>query len=163
MTVTVAIVSDTHSHLDERIADIVRDCDYAIHAGDICGEDVIDSMQPKTGKVIAVSGNNDPHCHESELPWVSELQLPGGKVSVEHGHFHGMHEPCHDSLRKAHGGSRMVVYGHTHKLTRDMSAMPWVVNPGAAGVVRNHGGPSCLILKATEQDWLVEEHRFTEQ
>lgn len=163
MTVSVAIISDTHGHLDPRIAEIIRDCDYAIHAGDICGANVLAAMQPKSSVVVAVTGNNDPYCMaEVPLPETSELHLPGGIVRIEHGHEHGHHKPCHDSLRRAHPQARVVVYGHTHKMVQDKNGEPWVINPGAAGQTRNHGGPSCLILTADDQEWEVQEFRFTE-
>jgi hypothetical protein len=34
------------------------------------------------------------------------------------------------------------------------------VNPGAAGYTRNHGGPSCLILKASHTQWHIEAIRL---
>ncbi|CAA6802573.1 MAG: Phosphoesterase [uncultured Thiotrichaceae bacterium] len=164
MKVSVAIVSDTHAVLDTRIADLIKDCDYAIHAGDICGENVLADMRPKTGKVVAVLGNNDLHIHGDSLPKRGEMDLPGGKLTVEHGHEHGAHKPDHDSLRESHSGSKVVVYGHTHKMIQDKSATPWVINPGAAGRTRTRGGPSCLILNASaNQEWEIEEFRFPEE
>jgi putative phosphoesterase len=161
--IKVAIVSDTHAHLDERVSDIVKQCDYAIHAGDICGEEILAEMQPKTGTLLAVAGNNDPYCHQNPLPSVLSLDLPGGKLTVEHGHIHGMSQPCHDSLRRAHADSRVIVYGHTHKQLIDKSQQPWVINPGAAGNTRTHGGPSCLVLEADEDKWDVLAYRFSEK
>lgn len=162
MSVSVAIISDTHGHLDPRIIDIIRECDYAIHAGDICGEEVLASMQPKSAIVIAVAGNNEPRCMvDFSLPSVSELALPGGKICIEHGHEHGHHTPCHDSLRQKHPDARVIVYGHTHKMVQDKSALPWVINPGAAGQTRTHGGPSCLVLTASNDAWAVKEFRFS--
>lgn len=166
----VAIVSDTHTHLDGRIAELIRDCDYAIHAGDIGCHAVLEQMQPRTDR-IAVAGNNDTVTawHESEaevvagLPHIAELQLPGGKIAIEHGHRHGHQRPSHDALRQAHPGARVVVYGHTHKMVCDTSEERWVINPGAAGLTRNHGGPSCLILTATDQEWQVETIRFADE
>ncbi len=63
--------------------------------------------------------------------------LPGGKITIEHGHTHGAHQPCHDSLRKAHADAKVIIYGHTHKQVIDKSNNPWVVNPGAAGNTRS--------------------------
>lgn len=163
MTISVAIISDTHGHLDPRIAEIIRECDYAMHAGDICGENVLAAMQPKSSVVIAVTGNNDPYCMpEVPLPATSELALPGGMIRIEHGHVHGMHKPCHDSLRQSHTEARVVVYGHTHKMIQDKSGLPWVINPGAAGQTRTRGGPSCLVLKAQYDEWDVQEFRFND-
>ncbi len=165
MATTVAVVSDTHAFLDPRIIELIRECDIAIHAGDICGADILESMQPKTGKVIAVTGNNDPYCHitNKKLPEVLSIDLPGGKITVEHGHAHGAHQPCHDSLRTTHADAKVIIYGHTHKQVIDKSANPWVVNPGAAGNTRNHGGPSCLVITCSEnKEWEIEQHRFSE-
>lgn len=164
----VAIVSDTHTVLDERIAEIIRECDFAIHAGDIGCQEILDQIQPRIS-TLAVAGNNDYvgawPAHQDEqvasLPNIAELMLPGGKLVVEHGHRHGHHQPDHDLLREAHPQARVVVYGHTHKMVCDQSvASQWVVNPGAAGLTRNHGGPSCLVLSASKDEWQVEQIRF---
>ncbi len=166
--VTVAIVSDTHGYLDSRIERLIHDCDYAIHAGDILGASVLNAMQPRRGVVIAVSGNNDvlekwPE-HErdvvSGLKTMSELELPAGRIVVEHGHRHGHHAPRHDLLRRAHPSARAIIYGHSHKMVCDTGVEPWVLNPGAAGRVRTHGGPSCLVLTASSQEWTIEAVRF---
>ncbi len=162
MTISVAIISDTHAHLDERIANVIKQCDYAIHAGDICGEEILTAMQPKTGKVYAVAGNNDLFLQGGNIPHTLDIDLPGGKIAVEHGHNHGMHKPSHESLRKAHPDAKVIVYGHTHKMLQDKEALPWVINPGAAGATRTRGGPSCLVLKCSEPEWDVTEYRFSE-
>lgn len=166
----VAIVSDTHTVLDVRIAAIIRDCDFAVHAGDIGCHEILQQMQPRIS-VIAVAGNNDYigawPAHQSDdvarLPHIAELHLPGGKLAVEHGHRHGHHRPDHDLLRAAHPSARAIVYGHTHKMVCDQSdAQRWVINPGAAGITRNHGGPSCLVLTASEAEWQVKQIQFTD-
>ncbi len=165
---TVVIISDTHGELDTRIADVIRQSDIAVHAGDIGDASVLDAMQPKSGQVVAVSGNNDhpmywPHAPKEVLdaiPTIAEIELPGGQLSVEHGDRHCTIAPDHARLRDAFPRSRLVIYGHTHKLTIDKSHSPWVVNPGAAGKTRTHGGPSCLLLKATADDWEIETIRF---
>lgn len=160
---TVAVVSDTHSHIDPQIVELVKKCDVAVHAGDICGADVLESMQPKLGKVYAVTGNNDPFCHLTgkQLPEVLSFDAPGGIITIEHGHEHGAHQPDHDSLRKAHPDTKVIIYGHTHKQVIDKTATPWVVNPGAAGETRNHGGPSCLIIECSDtEEWKVNQYRF---
>jgi predicted phosphodiesterase len=83
---------------------------------------------------------------------------------VEHGHTHGHQQPSHESLRKTHPNARVIVYGHTHKQVCDKDETPWVINPGAAGATRTRGGPSCLVLTASdEQEWSIEALRFSEQ
>ena len=167
----VGIISDTHGFLDPRIADVIAGCDIAIHAGDIMGQHVLAQLQPRRGEVIAVRGNNDvetvwdktEHASLAHLEHTAVLDLPGGKLVVVHGHKHGGNHPDHQLMRRTFSDARTIVYGHSHKLVCDTETFPWVINPGAAGEIRNHGGPSCLVLEATEQDWSVEPIRFTEQ
>lgn len=166
--VTVGILSDSHGYLDAGIKAAVNQCDYIVHAGDIFKAHIIEQLQPKK-KLVAVAGNNDyPEAWDagevdivSALPDTSTLELPGGLLIVEHGHRLG-NKPDHDQLRWDHAAARLIVYGHTHRRVIDQKAKPWVVNPGASGKVRTHGGPSCLILNASETDWTIETILFAE-
>ena len=166
--VTVGILSDSHGFLDPRIAETVNQCDYIVHAGDIFNAHVLEQLKPKI-EMIVVAGNNDyPGLWKDEeiaivaaLPLKNKLELPGGIIAVEHGHRLGNH-PEHDQLRKDHAEARLVVYGHTHHRTIDLDAKPWVVNPGASGKVRNHGGPSCLILHASVDEWRFDTVLFAD-
>ncbi|MEA3410257.1 MAG: metallophosphoesterase family protein [Pseudomonadota bacterium] len=164
----MGIVSDTHAFLDPRIAALIRSCDLAVHAGDVCSPAVLHALCPKTRKVIAVAGNNDTverlptrHAHLAHrLPREVRVELPGGTLAVEHGDIHGFNRPSHASLRLSHHEVRAVVYGHTHRAVLDLSDTPWVINPGAAGRTRTHGGPSCAMLTATRRSWRVRLVRF---
>lgn len=168
MSVTVAIVSDTHGFLDPRIGEIVRACDIAVHAGDIGSWRVLTALTPRRGVVAAVRGNNDvpEKWPESErdvlelLPLEYGLDLPGGRLYVVHGDRAGGAKGLHARLRKRYAGARAIVYGHSHRLVRDCEESPWVLNPGAAGRQRTYGGPSCLLLRATARRWDVEIRRF---
>ncbi len=165
---TVAIISDTHSVLHPEICELIKQCDIAIHAGDICDGKILESMQPKTGHIIAVRGNNDhEYCwsqHQFQqlkaIPSIAELKLPGGLIKIEHGHLHDMQKPDHEDLRRAHPEARVIVYGHTHRMVIDDCKQPWVVNPGAAGATRTRGGPACLVLTASISLWKIDCFRF---
>lgn len=167
LPVRVAILSDTHGKLDGRIIDVVAGCKLAVHGGDIGGTRVLDALSPLVDRVIAVAGNNDLPAKwpagESEqlaaLPLEVHEPLPGGLLVVIHGHqipANGRHE----RLRRLFPHARAVVYGHSHRLLLDYDRTPWVLNPGAAGRSRTHGGPSCLVLVAGHREWTVETHRF---
>ena len=167
MRVRVAILSDTHGVVDERIAALVRDCDYAVHAGDILGAAVLAALQPRRA-VIAVRGNNDvpfkwppaEHAVLRTLPQDARLELPGGMLAVTHGDRIYELSDRHGRLRRLYPDARAIVYGHSHHLTLDQAVTPWILNPGAAGRTRTHGGPSCLILTASEDTWDVQVQRF---
>lgn len=166
--ITVGILSDSHGHLDSRIKDAVNQCDYIIHAGDIFNADILEQLHPQK-ELIAVAGNNDIPAvwDESEahvvnaLPDRDKLELPGGLIIIEHGHRLG-NKPDHDQLRWDHAEAKLIIYGHTHKRVIDQSSEPWVVNPGASGKVRTHGGVSCLILHANADEWQFETILFEE-
>ena len=165
---TVGILSDSHGYLDPRVAEVVNQCDYIVHAGDIFNAQVLAQLKP--GKeLVAVTGNNDYpaawHPDEADivaaLPETTKLELPGGAIYIEHGHRLGNH-PDHDKLRQDHAEAKLIVYGHTHHRIIDQQAEPWVVNPGASGKVRTHGGPSCLVLHASEDEWKIETVLFAD-
>ncbi|VAW50461.1 hypothetical protein MNBD_GAMMA06-1584 [hydrothermal vent metagenome] len=166
--ITVGILSDSHGFLDPRVAETVNQCDCIVHAGDISNAQVLAQLKPKK-ELIAIAGNNDFAAFWAEeeadvvkaLPKTGKLALPGGLLVVEHGHRLG-NIPDHDKLRWDYADARLIVYGHTHRRIVDQKETPWVVNPGASGKVRTHGGPSCLLLNASKTEWNIETFLFDE-
>ncbi|MDX1434801.1 MAG: metallophosphoesterase family protein [Gammaproteobacteria bacterium] len=168
----VAILSDTHGILDPRVAELVARSDVAVHAGDIGGRGVLDALAealaPRRGALVAVRGNNDvpekwpreDHPVLESLPWEASLSLPGGELVVVHGHGYGYPGREHARMRRDYAHARVIVYGHSHLQCADREALPWVLNPGAAGRVRTHGGPSCWLLYASPRRWRLERRRF---
>lgn len=163
----IAIVSDTHGYLDPRIAALISRCDYAVHAGDVGGIDVLLAMQPRY-RVIAVRGNNDTLRHWStadkdtleKIGLENRLALPGGELWVVHGDRVSPVGRRHEKLRERYAHARVVVYGHSHRLTCDLQQVPWILNPGAAGRARTFGGPSCILLTICGEEWSVQPMRF---
>ena len=159
----VALLSDTHGFLDPRIADRVAECDYAVHAGDVGGADVLCALNPRY-QVVAVKGNNDTPAKwaESEthfletLPEEAVLDLPGGRLVVTHGDGASSAAERHRELRERYPDARAIVYGHSHRMVMDCDERPWVLNPGAAGRTRTYGGPSWLMLDCRDGRWEVE-------
>ncbi|MGD8709624.1 MAG: metallophosphoesterase family protein [Ectothiorhodospiraceae bacterium] len=163
----IAVLSDTHGFLDPRLAARISECDMAVHAGDIGGADVLLAMQPRE-RVVAVRGNNDTPEKWSQaeqhmlanLPSEATVDLPGGRLVVVHGDDGGSIAERHRRYRRRFANARAVVYGHSHELTLDCEATPWILNPGAAGRTRTKGGPSCLFLECLEDLWHVEPLRL---
>lgn len=163
----VIILADTHGFLDPRIAERVAEADIAVHAGDIGGVDVLLSMNPRE-EVVAIRGNNDvpdkwspsEHALLRTLPHERGIDLPGGRLVVVHGDDGGSIDERHRRYRRRFSDAGAVVYGHSHQLLVDQEAEPWILNPGAAGRTRTHGGPSCLLLNCEPGNWSVEALRF---
>ncbi len=157
----VLLLADTHGVLDPRIVELARDCTLAVHAGDVGASAVLETLAVAAGRVLAVRGNNDvpgkwrgAAADLVALPESVEVLLPGGTLALEHGH---RHPPArrHARLRAAHPAARVVLCGHSHRLLQDFAAVPWILNPGAAGRARTGGGPSCLVLDAGVGAWRV--------
>jgi uncharacterized protein len=92
--VRVAILADTHGHVDAWVEALVADCDLAVHGGDIGNLGVLQRLCPRRGRIIAVTGNNDSpakwlpgerHLMDN-LPEQKDLELLGGTLAIIHGH-----------------------------------------------------------------------------
>ena len=164
----VALVSDTHGHLDPRIVAVVERCRVVVHAGDIGSVAVLDTLARSDRRVAAVRGNNDiaskwdpdEHGRLEQLPWEAALALPGGRLAVTHGHQIVSVERRHGWLRERYPDARVVVHGHTHRRCIDRSARPWIVNPGAAGRNRTFGGPSLVVIDVDGPRWRLRTVHF---
>ena len=40
----VGVISDTHNVLREEVLDYLKDCDYIIHAGDVCQVEIMERL-----------------------------------------------------------------------------------------------------------------------
>jgi putative phosphoesterase len=167
MVLRVALISDSHGQVDERILALLAGCDLVVHAGDIGGPRVLEALEAIGARWLAVRGNNDTERvwrgaeqRLAALPTELREPLPGGVLAAEHGHRAGAPAARHQRLRQRYRQARAVVYGHSHRLVQDQTARPWVLNPGACGRARTYGGPSCLILRAGVRVWRTELHRL---
>lgn len=154
MAVRVLLLADTHGPPDPRVAGLAAGCDLVVHAGDVGPPAWLRELG--TGLRV-VRGNND---RGATWPETAAVPLPGGLLVAVHGHRHGPPARRHARLRQAFPEARAVVYGHSHRQVVDTDGLPWVLNPGAGGRVRTHGGPGCLVLVAAATGWRVEAHRF---
>lgn len=162
----VWLLSDTHGVLDARIAALIGPDDIAVHGGDIGAEAVLDALRMRAARVVAVRGNNDDAARwkgaaatREALPADARLTLPGGDLVVVHGDaWPSRHR--HDRMRRQYADARAIFYGHSHRAVIDDTARPWVLNAGAAGRQRTCGGPGCLRLDASDDDWSVRLFRF---
>ena len=161
------ILSDTHGFVAPFIEKFARDADGVIHAGDIGGLEVLKSITPKKGQLVAVRGNNDhPQSWAGardlgfgDLPETAWVDLPGGLIAIEHGHRIWDTKRYHYRLRAKHPQARAIVYGHTHIRCKDLKQQPWVLNPGAAGRERTKGGASCIVLEIKAKQWTFSEYQ----
>lgn len=166
--IRIALLADTHGFVDPRVLEVAATCELVVHAGDVGDGAVLARMRRAGSAVRAVRGNNDtpekwPRGQRRvlrRLPERIQLALPGGVLVVVHGDRVLPAAGRHVKLRRLYPHARAIVYGHTHRLVCDRDAVPWILNPGAAGRARTFGGPSCILLKIGGRGWRVQPQRF---
>src|SRR2546426_3704482 len=135
----IGLIADTHGYIDPRVVPVLTGVDLILHAGDIGAESVLAELA-RIAPVRAVAGNNDAKLAHLGLPLRVDADLAGVKVHL-----------VHRLIDAAPGlGTRVVVYGHSHKaLVAEREGILWV-NPGAAGRVGFHREVTLGLLRAQD-------------
>jgi uncharacterized protein len=133
----IGLLSDTHSHWDDKILHYFAECDEVWHAGDFGNMDVVERLQafkPLRG----VYGNIDGGPIRAMMPEDLHFECEGVPVFMTHiGGYPGKYAPRVRPLLRAdppRGG--LFICGHSHIL----KAMPdrelgfLHLNPGACGL-----------------------------
>lgn len=130
----IALLSDTHSHLDDRMIKLLEECDEIWHAGDIGSYTVTDRlMQLKPLK--AVCGNIDGADLRLQFPLSLRFNCEEVDVFITHiGGYPGHYDRDMVTLLK-NNPPRLFIAGHSHilKVIYDQKYQMLHINPGAAG------------------------------
>ena len=121
----IGLISDTHNLVRPEALAWLSGCDAIIHAGDICGQPVLDALA-QLAPLTAVRGNNDIGAWADSLPTHAMLTVQQVKIFVVHDIADLRVDPRAESMG-------VVVTGHSHKpLVEDRDGVLFV-NPGSAG------------------------------
>ncbi len=121
----IGVISDTHDLLRPQAIDALAGVDRILHAGDICGTNVLQSLGNIAG-VDAVRGNNDRGNWAAGLTETAALELGGVMVYM-------LHDLAQLDLDPAAAGFRVVVSGHSHRPLAESRGGVLYLNPGSAG------------------------------
>ena len=124
-TIRVGVISDTHGLLRPEATEALRGSDMILHAGDICGFEVVEELR-RIAPVTAVRGNNDHDPWGSRLPETVTVEVGGVRIHM----LHDLHQLAIDPLAD---GVRVVVAGHSHQPMREVRSGILHFNPGSAG------------------------------
>lgn len=131
----ILLLSDTHSHIDERILFYVKEADEVWHAGDIGDLKVTDQIK-KIKPLRAVYGNIDDAKARSEFPLDNRFVCEGMDVWITH--IGGYPDKYNPAIRKELYANppQLFICGHSHilKVQYDKKINCLHLNPGAAGV-----------------------------
>lgn len=130
----ILLLSDTHSHLDDRILNYVHQADEIWHAGDIGTVAVSDTLE-KIKPLRAVYGNIDGQELRNIHPKTLEFSCEDVAVMITHiGGYPGRYVP---KVRKLIDKKKPALFisGHSHilKVMNDSKRNLLHMNPGACG------------------------------
>jgi hypothetical protein len=130
----IALFSDTHSYLDERIFKHLKNVDEIWHAGDIGSLEVTDKLKT-FAPLRAVYGNIDNHNIRAEFPEFNFFTVQNCKVLITHiaGGSNFYSKKVMEYVLK--NKPMLFICGHSHilKIYFNKSLNCLHINPGAAG------------------------------
>ena len=130
----IGLLSDTHSHMDQKALDFFKDCDEVWHAGDIGDVSVIDTLD-SLFKTRTVYGNIDNHEIRSFIPEFQIFFIGKYKIIMTHiGGYPNRYAPKIKALLQKEKPN-LFISGHSHilKVINDTKLNILHVNPGAYG------------------------------
>ncbi len=130
----IAIISDTHSYLPDRMLKFLSVCDEIWHAGDIGNYEIIEKLS-MISKVRAVYGNIDDYKIRNQFSEYQFFELEKSKVLLMHigGNPNKYSKHALELIKEFK--PNLFVCGHSHilKIMYDHKNNLLYVNPGAAG------------------------------
>ncbi|MCC5938703.1 MAG: metallophosphoesterase family protein [Lunatimonas sp.] len=148
MAISIALISDTHSYIDEGIIAHLNEADEVWHAGDIGAIDVVNRF-PKGKVVRVVTGNIDDSEMRQRFPEELSFDVEGLRVLMVHiGGNPGRYARGIKS-RIQESGATLFVCGHSHlcRVEHDRQLNCLYMNPGAAGIQGFHKMRTLLKFK----------------
>jgi hypothetical protein len=156
------LTSDTH--VPKRARDLphalwaaIEAADVVVHAGDWVDAALLDRMEQRARRLLAVYGNNDHGVLRQRLPEVASVELDGLRLAVVHetGDRKGREQRCAARFPDAD----VLVFGHSH--------IPWdttastglrLINPGSPTDRRRQ--PHGTFVTATVADGALRDVAF---
>ena len=130
----IAILSDTHSYLDDRLIELLADCDEIWHAGDIGSCGVTDRLM-KIKPLKAVCGNIDGTELRVQFPSSLRFHCEGVDAWMIHIGGYPGHYDREVWAELQRNPPKLLICGHSHilRVIFDQKYQMLYVNPGAAG------------------------------
>ncbi|KQX69418.1 metallophosphoesterase [Angustibacter sp. Root456] len=154
MTTRLLLLADTHvpkraRDLPAQVWSEVERADVVVHAGDWVDVRLLDAVQARARRLVAVWGNNDHGSLRERLTEVARVEVDGVRFAVVHetGPAAGRERRCAERFP----GDDVLVFGHSH--------IPWdsttdsglrLLNPGSPTDRRRQ--PHCTYLTVAVSD-----------
>lgn len=139
----IAVMSDTHGQLPEKLVKRLSQADEIWHLGDVTQPEVIEPLRSLPAPLSVVRGNCDPH-----RLWPTQLEME------RHGfRFRLQHLPPSAGSE----GLAAILYGHLHQPLQETRQGCRLLNPGAITQPRNGSASSFAWIRfPREGGWTWE-------
>ncbi|HTL41985.1 MAG TPA: metallophosphoesterase family protein [Pseudolysinimonas sp.] len=137
MSTRIVLLSDTHvpqraRGLPPAVWEAVDAADLVIHAGDWNGIALLDEIERRAARLLAVRGNNDPPEFAARLPEVARATVDGIRFAVVH--ETGGKDGREARMAVAFPDADVLVFGHSH--------IPWDTVASTGLRLLNPGSPT---------------------
>jgi uncharacterized protein len=153
----IAILSDTHSHMDDTIISYLKDADEIWHAGDLGTLALLDRLKSLNKPVRAVYGNIDGKDIRMETQEDLFFSVEGMKIWMTHiGGYPGRYDKKVKERLQANPPD-IFICGHSHicRILPDNKLNMLYINPGAAGKYGFHTIRTMVLAE-------IKDNRFTD-
>ena len=150
----IGILSDSHLKRDytKDVIDFLKneDCQYLVHAGDLCIEKNLQLLEESNLSYVAVFGNND----RSLLSLASKYNIKNEPYyfKIKDIKFKLMHLPYHMTP-----DCDVLIFGHTHKFESDYKNKTLFLNPGEV-CAREKPLIECMKLQINENEYIITRY-----
>ena len=142
----IGIISDTHGLLRPEVLEILKDCKYILHAGDVNKDEILDVLR-SMGNLYVVRGNNDKDWAENLRTSLS-FTIEGIKFFMTHNK---------KDVEWELGSAQVVIFGHTHSYSEKMVDGRLWLNPGSCGRSRFGGEVTMAVMTVEDGKYQVEK------
>lgn len=144
----IGVISDTHGVVHPAIAQLFAGVDHIIHAGDICGQHVLDALNA-IAPVTSVDGNNDDATGEE----IVRTQLGDLRILLTH-ILPRPQRPDSRVLRSLRQEpADFVVFGHSHLPHNEVVDGVRYFNPASSGPRRFDYPTSAGLIEKRRDTW----------
>jgi uncharacterized protein len=150
----IGILSDSH-HKSDYTKDVIdflkdEDCEYLVHAGDLCIEKNLQLLEDSKLKYVAVFGNNDRNLLQLSSKY--NIKTEPYYFKIDDIKFKLMHLPYYLTP-----DSDIVIFGHTHTFECDYKNKTLFINPGEI-CAREKPLIECVKLEIKENEYIITRY-----
>jgi uncharacterized protein len=150
----IGILSDSHHKSDytKEVIDFLKneDCEYLVHAGDLCIEKNLQLLEDSELKYVAVFGNNDRNLLQFSSKY--NIKTEPYYFKIDDIKFKLMHLPYYLTP-----DSDIVIFGHTHTFECDYKNKTLFINPGEI-CAREKPLIECVKLEIKENEYIITRY-----